>query len=142
MKLTDKKIILAINTAAEDESVVFLFDGDKITKEKIRGQKDKLLFSIDKVLRKRKKTAKDIGGIMVVSGQGSFTAVRQGVVSANAFGYLLRVPVVGVKLDEFKNEDEFLEIGYKKLLKAKKGIMVLPAYGKEPNITKPKKWKL
>ncbi len=142
MKLTDKKIILAINTAAEDESVVFLFDGDKITKEKIRGQKDKLLFSIDKVLRKRKKTAKDIGGIMVVSGPGSFTAVRQGVVSANAFGYLLRVPVVGVKLDEFKNEDEFLEIGYKKLLKAKKGIMVLPAYGKEPNITKPKKWKL
>ncbi|MBI5071654.1 hypothetical protein HZB93_02040 [Candidatus Falkowbacteria bacterium] len=142
MKLTDKKIILAINTAAEDESAVFLFDGFKITKEKIRGQKDKLLFLIDKVLRKRKKTAKDIRGIIVVSGPGSFTAVRQGVVSANAFGYLLGVPVVGVKLDEFKNENEFLKLGYEKMTKAKKGTVVLPAYGREPNITKPKKWKL
>ncbi len=142
MKSTDKKIILAINTAAEDESAVFLFDGEKIVKEKIRGQKDKLLFLIDKVLRKRKKTAKDIRGVLVVSGPGSFTAVRQGVVGANAFGYLLGVPVVGVKLDEFKNENEFLKIGYEKMTKAKKGIVVLPAYGREPNITKPKKWKL
>jgi len=61
---------------------------------------------------------------------------------ANTFGYLLGVPVLGLKREEFKDEKEFLEKGYEKMTKAKKGRIVLPAYGKEPNITKPKKWKL
>ncbi len=142
MKSKNKKIILAINTAAEEESAVFLFDGEKNIKEKIGSQKDKLLFSVDKILRKRKIAAKNIGGIAVVSGPGAFTAVRQGVVLANAFGYLLNVPIVGVKAEEFKSENEFLKIGYEKMTKTKKGKIILPAYGREPNITKPKKWKL
>ncbi|MBU1146694.1 hypothetical protein KKD80_04125 [Patescibacteria group bacterium] len=142
MKAENKKIILAINTAAEEESAVFLFDGVKITKEKIGSQKDKLLNSVDKILRKRKIAAEDIGGVLVVSGPGAFTAVRQGVVLANTFGYLLGVPVLGLKREEFKDEKEFLKLGYGKMIKAKKGRIVLPTYGKEPNITKPKKWKL
>lgn len=142
MKSINKKIILAINTAAEEESAVFLFDGEKTVKEKIGSQKDKLLNSIDKILKKGRTKAKNLFGILVVSGPGAFTAVRQGVVLANTFGYLLGVPVLGLEKNEFNNEKEFLEKGYKKMMKAQKGKIVLPAYGKEPNITKPKKWKL
>ncbi|MFZ5363982.1 MAG: hypothetical protein ACOZAG_00650 [Patescibacteria group bacterium] len=142
MKLTNKKIILAINTAAEEESAVFLFDGEKIVKEKIGSQKDKLLFSVDKILKKGRVKVKDLFGVLIVSGPGAFTAVRQGVVLANTFGYLLGVPVIGLKKDEFRKEKEFLEKGYGKIMKTKKGKLVLPTYGKEPNITKPKKWKL
>lgn len=142
MKLTDKKIILAINTVVAGEVFVAIFDGEKSESFKRQGNSDQVLEMVAELLKKNKRRPEEIRAVLVVSGPGSFTAVRQGVVGANAFGYLLRVPVVGVKLEEFKNEDEFLEIGYKKLLKAKKGTVVLPAYGREPNITKPKKWKL
>lgn len=142
MKSGDQKILLAINTAVLNEAAVFLFDGKEIKKESTKEVKDKIVFLIDKILKKNKKMAEGIGGVAVVSGPGSFTAVRSGVVAANMLGNLLQVPVVGVKGEEFKNEKEFLKIGYERMAKVKKGKIVLPAYGKEPNITKPKKWKL
>lgn len=142
MKLKNKKILLGINTAVADEATVFLFDGEKIKKEMIRETKDKLVILIDKIFKKNKKMAENIGGVAVVSGPGSFTAVRSGVVAANVLGNLFQVPVIGVECREFKNEKEFLKIGYEKMTKTKKGKIVLPVYGKEPNITKPKKWKL
>ena len=142
MKSGDQKILLAINTAILNEAAVFLFDGKKIKKEAIKETKDKLLFLVDKIFKKNKKEAGKIRGVAVVSGPGSFTAVRSGVVAANMLGNLLQVPVVGVKGEEFKNEKEFLKIGYERMAKAKKEKIVLPAYGKEPNITKSKKWKL
>jgi len=142
MKSSDKKILLGINTAVADEATVFLFDGKNIKKEMMCEAKDKLLFLVDKIFKKNKKMAENIGGVAVVSGPGSFTAVRSGVVAANVLGNLFQVPVIGVECREFKNEKEFLKIGYEKMTKIKKGEIVLPAYGKEPNITKPKKWRL
>jgi hypothetical protein len=142
MKLTNKKILLAIDTTVADEAAVFLFDGKNIKKETLREAKDKLLFLVDKVFKKNKKEIEGIGGIAVVSGPGSFTAVRGGVVMANVLGNLLKVPVIGIKREEFKDEVEFLKIGYGKMMEGKGERIVLPAYGKEPNITKPKKWKL
>ena len=142
MKSSDKKILLGINTAVADEAAVFLFDNYKIKKEIARDRKDVLLLLIDKIFKKNKKEAGKIGGIAVVSGPGSFTAVRSGVVAANLLGSLLKVPVIGLKQEEFKSEIDFLKIGYEKMMKSKGGKIVLPAYGREPNITKPKKWKL
>jgi hypothetical protein len=142
MKLTNKKILLAIDTTVADEAAVFLFDGKNIKKETLREAKDKLVFLIDKIFKKNKGAVKNIGGVAVVSGPGSFTAVRSGVVAANVLGKLLRVPVVGMKRDGFKCEIKFLKIGYEKMMKGKGEKVVLPAYGGEPNITKPKKWKL
>ncbi|MFA5128738.1 MAG: hypothetical protein WC445_02090 [Patescibacteria group bacterium] len=142
MKLKNKKILLGINTAVLGEATVFLFDGKKIKKEATKETKDKLLFLIDKIFKKNKKEVGKIGGIAVVSGPGSFTAVRGGVVAANLLGSLLKIPVIGLKQEEFKSEIEFLRIGYEKMIKGEGEKIVLPTYGKEPNITKPKKWKL
>ena len=142
LQLKIKNFILGINTAVHDEVAVFLFDNYKIKKEIARGRKDVLLLLIDRIFRKNKQATKNIRGVAVVSGPGSFTAVRSGVVAANVLGKLLGVPVVGVRGEEFKNEKEFLKIGYERMTKTKKGKIVLPVYGREPNITKPKKWKL
>jgi tRNA A37 threonylcarbamoyladenosine modification protein TsaB len=78
MKSGDQKILLAINTAVLNEAAVFLFDGKKIKKEAIKETKDKLLFLVDKIFKKNKKEAGKIRGVAVVSGPGSFTAVRSG----------------------------------------------------------------
>jgi tRNA A37 threonylcarbamoyladenosine modification protein TsaB len=141
MKKINKKTIIVINTAAPGEIFVALFDGEKIKKLKKKGHSDKALSVVDQLLKKNKTRSEDIRGVAAVSGPGSFTAVRQGVVVANTLGYLFRVPVVGIKLTEFKTEDELLKIGYKKVGAAKRGSIILPFYGGEPHITKPKKWK-
>lgn len=133
-----KKIILAINTVGVGEVFVALFYDGKIIKQKRRGRSDKLLIEVDGILKKNKVKPGEIGGVVVVSGPGSFTAVRQGVVAVNALGYLLGVPVAGVRLDEFKNNEELMKIGRARLERTRLGKSVLPFYGKEPNITKPK----
>lgn len=133
-----KNLILMINTTAENEITIFLFDGYKTVKDAACGQKDKLLSFIDKVMQKNKKKIWNVGGIVIVSGPGSFTAVRQGAVVANTLGFALRIPVVGVRLDEFKDDNEFLKVGLEKLKRAKVGEIVFPFYGREPNITKSK----
>lgn len=43
-----------------------------------------------------RKSARDLTAIGVCSGPGSFTSVRIGVTAANALGYALGIPVVGV----------------------------------------------
>lgn len=141
MKKINKKTILAINTVAPGEIFVALFDGEKMKKLKKRGHSDQVLAAVDRLLKKNKIKAEEIRGVVAVSGPGSFTAVRQGVVIANTLGYLFNTPVVGVKMSEFKTEDELLKIGYKKIGAAKRGSIILPFYGGEPHITKPKKWK-
>jgi len=141
MKKINKKNILVINTAAPGEIFVALFDGEKSKKLKKRGHSDEALATVDLMLRKNKIKTEEIIGIVAVSGPGSFTAVRQGVVIANTLGYLFHAPVVGVKMNEFKTEDELSKIGYKKIRAAKRGAIILPFYGGEPHITKPKKWK-
>lgn len=60
-----------------------------------REQSQRLLRIIDRELRKRNKTSKDISGIQVNTGPGSFTGLRIGVAVANALGWSLNVPVNG-----------------------------------------------
>jgi len=58
---------------------------------------------------------------------GSFTALRIGVVTANALGYALGVPV-----EEVAENDK----GLKRVKKSFKGFNIIkPVYDKEPNIT-------
>ncbi len=138
MKLKKQKIILFINTAVPGEVSAGLSDGKKITHKKAKGNSDKLLVLVDQVLRANKIGPESIGGIAVISGPGSFTAVRQGIVATNALGFLLRIRVVGIRIGEFKNDRELFMVAGSKMVKARVGETVLPFYGGKPNITKPK----
>lgn len=161
-----EKFLLVINTTVQNKIFVALARGDKfynqasersknrsfyfrasadnigfktLYKKSISTAKsDKLLLLIDKILKNGKVEPKGLGGIIVVAGPGSFTAVRQGVVAANALGFFLKVPVVSLRGDEFVGDRDLLKIGYEKMKKAKVGELALPFYGHEPNITMPK----
>jgi len=133
------KILLVINTTVQNKIFVALARGDKFYKKNISTAKsDKLLLLIDKILKNGKVGSGGLGGIIVAVGPGSFTAVRQGVVAANTLGFFLKIPVAGVAGDEFIEDRDLLKIGYEKIKKKKIGEMVLPFYGREPNITMPK----
>jgi len=129
---------LYINTTNGEKVEIGLYDGEKLAKTRKFAakykQSEKLLPEIDKLLKSVKKSPKDIHAIVVVKGPGPFTAVRVGVATANALGYSLRIPVVGVK-KESNSHASIVAI-----LKKWNGSWtpkqtVEPFYGKEPSVT-------
>jgi tRNA threonylcarbamoyl adenosine modification protein YeaZ len=132
-------MILIIHTADAKQVFIGLVDkGKLVAKKKFQAQyqqAEKLLPQIDKLLKTHNLKLKTLAGITVVNGPGPFTALRIGVVTANTLASVLKIPVAGIKLTEFKNIDELIKISEGKIKKTKKGTIIEPFYGKEPNIT-------
>lgn len=105
-------MILHISTKDQKVITVALKDKWKVVKSLSEENKygsqvllpliTKLLGSPGEALAKRgrkKMTFKDLDGIEVETGPGSFTGLRVGVSVANALGYSLGIPVNGKKLE-------------------------------------------
>lgn len=58
-----------------------------------------LLPLIEKLLKKNSLEFKDLSGIEVKTGPGSYTGLKVGVSVANALGYSLKIPVNGKELE-------------------------------------------
>ncbi|MFH0905355.1 MAG: tRNA (adenosine(37)-N6)-threonylcarbamoyltransferase complex dimerization subunit type 1 TsaB [bacterium] len=122
--------ILAIDTA-QAETVIGL--GDKI-KSWIsdRDQSKKLLPKIDQLLHRQKVTPKQLRGIVINLGPGSFTGLRVGATVANGFGYGLKIPVVGM------SEFDIIRAVYPKtdliVLDAKRGELFTQEKAKAPRL--------
>jgi tRNA threonylcarbamoyladenosine biosynthesis protein TsaB len=85
---------LYIDTS-DSEKIVVGIDGEEFSAEARKEKSQKLLPFIDEVLRKKRKTVKEIAEIEVNSGPGSFTGLRVGVSVANVMGWVLGVKVNG-----------------------------------------------
>lgn len=76
---------------------------------------------------------KDVDGICVVAGPGSFSAVRTGVLYANLLARLWNVPLVGVSVDE---AEDLARLTDSLLANERNAVSyVAPVYDAEPNIT-------
>lgn len=132
-------MILVINTADSEQVFVGLLqDGKWIAKKQFKAkarQAEKLLPAIEKLLKTKSYQLKTMKGIAVVSGPASFTALRIGVVTANTLAWSLKVPIIGIQLDEFSDLDILANQIESKLAKNNNQVIVQPFYGKEPNIT-------
>ena len=85
-------MILYIDTSDSLETKVGL--DNKIYKFETKDHKSqKLLFLIDKILKKNKKSIKDISEIKVNLGPGSFTGLRVGLSVANTLSWALDIPI-------------------------------------------------
>lgn len=142
---TKEKLFLIIDTSKE--LYLALSDGEKIIDEyrgELLKQSEKLLPKLDKILKKngarlgRKAKLADIEGIFVNVGPGSYTGLRVGIATANALGFSLNIPLVGIKEQEIKNNN-LAGVGFKKFQKGKVEDQLLPVYFSKPKITKPKK---
>lgn len=133
-------MILIINTALVEKTLVGVAENGKLYKRSGPARdSSKILVLLDNLLKKRRKGLDNLEGVVVVTGPGSFTSIRQGVVVANTLAFLLKIPVAGIKLDEFKDASNLVTFCLHRLKEAKVGKMVKPYYDREPNITKPKK---
>lgn len=128
-------MILALRTD-KPEAELYLVNGGKIVQE-LKWQAHRelastILVKIKEILGSQKNDTKDIDGVIVYTGTGSFTGLRIGTSVANAFAYGLEVPVVT------SSGENWIVNGIVKLKSAKSGNYALPKYDSEPNITKPK----
>jgi tRNA threonylcarbamoyladenosine biosynthesis protein TsaB len=92
-----------------------------------------LLGYLDKMLRKYDKTWSDITAIGVFEGPGSFTGLRIGLTVMNTIADAQGISIVSGRGDNW--QDEVLA----KLQAGKNQKIVLPFYGGDAHITKPRK---
>ena len=128
-------MILAIRTD-KPEAELYLINNGKVESEikweAHRELADTLLLKINELLKSKNITQADIKGIIMHTGEGSFTGLRIGTTVANAMAYSLSVPIVAAK------NDEWIKSGLDLIKSVKVGDLVVPEYNAEPNITKPK----
>jgi tRNA threonylcarbamoyladenosine biosynthesis protein TsaB len=125
-------MIIALKTAG-DPTEMYLLNDDEVVASKVwdagRTLARDLLSEIDQLTN----SFSNLSGIIVFQGPGSFTGLRIGIATANALADALAIPIVGVSGDDWRQE------GLKKLADQQNDKIVLPHYGAEPHITKPKK---
>jgi len=122
-------MILYIDTTKGNKIEIALKEGDRVVVRKEfeakYSQAEKLLPAVDKMLASKKIKLSDLKAVEIANegnANTSFTALRIGVVTANALGYALGIPVEGLG-------------GKARSKKFSKFDVIEPAYSKNPNIT-------
>lgn len=98
-----------------------------------RGLAKGLLSFLEAQLLSQQKSWNDVTGLVIYKGPGSFTGLRIGITVFNSLAYARAVPIVGATGDDWR------EVGMQRLQNGENDEIVLPEYGGEANITKPRK---
>lgn len=86
-----------------------------------------------KFLEEKTGDLRDISGIGVMKGPGSFTGLRIGLTVANTLADSLNIPIVGTTGEDWR------EMALKKLRAGENEKIVMPEYGAAAHITAPRK---
>lgn len=138
-------MILAIDSSGKHSftvGIVIEENGTLKDKRVVHGKylhAEYLLPTIAELLKKNLVKVHDLTGIIVSTGPGGFTSIRVGVVTANALGYALGIPIAGLTGNDYSTFLQLVQKGTKKIRLVRPAIPVSPQYGREPNITTPKK---
>lgn len=92
-----------------------------------------LLTYLQDTLEKNGKNWKDITGLVAFQGPGSFTGLRIGLTVLNTLADAEHIPIVGAVGESWQQD------GLSRLQLGENDQIVLPEYGSEANITKPRK---
>lgn len=79
------------------------------------------------------KAWRDVSGIGVYRGPGSFTGLRIGLTVLNTAADALEIPIVGASSESWRSD------ALARLSAGENDMIVLPEYGSEAHITKPRK---
>lgn len=129
-------MILCLDTS-QPESTLALYSGQDAVAEHAwaahRTLATGLLKTIDDFLAQNNTAWKDVHGIVVFRGPGSFTGLRIGLTVMNAFAYSYDIPIVG------SMGDAWIHDGISRLTNQENDYSVMPEYGAPARITSPKK---
>ena len=88
---------------------------------------------IEDVLNSLKLDFKDVTGVIGFKGPGSYTGLRIGITVINTIADQVGSPIVGTM------GEDWIQEGLNKLISGEDDQIILPEYGGEANITKPRK---
>ena len=129
-------IVLTICTD-KPEAEIGLFDNDSqlayVRWHAHRQLAETLHTAIEDMLTSQAMSWKDLQGIVAFEGPGSFTGLRIGLAVANALAYDLSIPIVATK------DEHWITKGVARLQAGEQDEIALPFYGRDANITIPKK---
>ncbi len=128
-------ITLCIRTDKPEAEVGLYDDERKLGYEVWTGHRqlaETLLGRIHALITRHNLAMEDIQGIVCYKGPGSFTGLRIGLSVANSLAYGLKVPIVGT------TGDDWVLAGVAHLQAGQREAVVLPEYGAEVHITRPK----
>lgn len=132
-------MILAIRTD-KPEAELYLMNNEKeiatLKWQAHRELADTILLNIDKILKQSKTKMNNLKGLIVFTGEGSFTGLRIGTTVANAIAYSNNIPVVAT------TGNNWIKTGLKNIKNSRPGELVVPSYHTGPNITQSKKLSL
>lgn len=127
---------LALRTDSP-QAELYLYDGEQQMAHELLQADRRLALElpghIETFLGAAGKTFADLEGLLVFRGPGSFTGLRIGITVMNTIAYGQNIPIVGT------NGDDWLDDGVSYLQNEENHQVVLPEYGAEARITKPKK---
>ena len=92
-----------------------------------------LLGYIKDVTNQHGTTMADLSGLVAFQGPGSYTGLRIGLTVLNTIANAEHIPIVGVMDEDWK------EVGLRRLTNSEDDQLVMPEYGGEPHITTPRK---
>lgn len=129
-------IYLALRTDSPQAELYLYDDETRIAHELWQADRRlalELLEHLETFLRAAGKTFADLSGLLVYRGPGSFTGLRIGITVMNTISYAQTIPIVG------ETSENWLDTGITRLHAGENDQVVLPEYGAEARITKPKK---
>ncbi|HEV8601478.1 MAG TPA: hypothetical protein VGQ87_02660 [Patescibacteria group bacterium] len=127
-------MILFIDTSDFELAEIKLISNKQVFQQAWKGKRlsEVLLPRIKQLLKRAKSDFSQIDKVAVVVGPGHFSRIRSAVALSNALAYSLQIKIIGLKKSEVPQN-------LASLTKFSGKGLVLPFYGKEANITKPKK---
>lgn len=132
-------MILAMRTDRPEAELYLIEKNQIVTHETWQAHRelaDTILQKINTILESKNCKLADISGLIVFTGEGSFTGLRIGTTVANAIAYSNNVPIV------VSSGSDWIDTGLKEIKEAKPGKLAVPIYHSEPNITQSKKLSL
>lgn len=128
-------MILLLDTATPICKLTLLFDNGNYTDhwQADRELAKHLLKYITDQLEKNNTAWSDLSGIGVFQGPGSFTGLRIGLTVLNTASEALGIPIVGETGEDWQEKAKI------RLHNNENDRIVLPFYGSEAHITKPRK---
>lgn len=129
-------LIVALRTDKPDAELVLLHNTDVVesyTWQAHRALAETLHTKIKELLERHDHRWKDIEGLIVFKGPGSFTGLRIGITVANTIADTMHIPIIGGM------GDNWLQDGSERIAGGGSDGIVMPEYGAPVHITAQKK---
>lgn len=121
-----KDNLLELRELEGDVKFSKIWPASKLLSEELPGLIEDALSSLNLMFE-------DVTGVIVFKGPGSYTGLRIGITVVNAIADQVGVSIVG------QTGENWIEDGLERLKLSENDQIVLPEYGGEANITKPRK---